>query len=67
MAAKKRTMNELRQTKDTAYIPPVSHVRTSHAKTDNDIFKFSRIGLKKLIEDFQSSDESVEDFVNSII
>ena len=59
---KKRTMNELRQTKDTAYTPPLSHV-----KTDNDVFKFSRLGLKKLIEDFQNSDESVEDFVNSII
>ena len=45
---KKRTMNELRQTKDTAYTPPLSH-----AKTDR--------------EDFQNSDESVEDFVNSII
>lgn len=67
MAAKKRTMNELRQTKDTSYTPPTSHIRASHAKKDNDIFKFSRTGLKKLIEDFQSSDESVEDFVNSII
>lgn len=67
MAAKKRTMNELRQTKDTAYTPPVSHVQVSHAKKDSDIFKFSRVGLKKLLEDFQSSDESVEDFVNSII
>ena len=26
-----------------------------------------RLGLKKLLEDFQSSDESVEDFVNSIM
>ena len=67
MAAKKRTMNELRQTKDTAYTPPVSHVRASHAKTDDDIFTFSRKGLRKLIEDFQSSDETVEQFVNSII
>lgn len=67
MAAKKRTMNELRQTKDTTYTPPLSHAQASHAKTDDDVFKFSRLGLKKLIEDFQSSDESVEDFVNSII
>jgi len=67
MATKKRTMNELRQTKDIAYTPPVSHVQASHAKTDDDIFKFSRKGLRKLIEDFQSSDETVEQFVNSII
>lgn len=59
---KKRTMNELRQTKDAAYTPPATH-----AKTDHDIFKFSRHGLKKLIEDFKSSDETVEQFVNSII
>ena len=67
MAAKKRTMNELRQTKDAAYTPPVSHSQASHLKKDSDTFKFSRIGLKGLLEDFQSSDESVEDFVNSII
>lgn len=59
---KKRTMNELRQTKDTSYTPPVSH-----AVNDLDILKFSRLGLKGLLEDYEKSDKSIKDFVNSII
>jgi hypothetical protein len=59
---KKRTLNELRQTKDAAYKAPY--------KLDDDggyLLTFSRKGLKKLLEDFNSSDETVGQFVNSII
>lgn len=59
---KKRTLNELRQTKDTTYKAPY--------KLDENggyLLTFSRNGLKKLLEDFNSSDETVEQFVNSII
>jgi hypothetical protein len=59
---KKRTLNELRQTKDTAYKAPYDY-----KVTDETLFTFSRKGLRKLIEDFQSSNETVEQFVNSII
>lgn len=59
---KTRTLNELRQTKDTAYNAPY--------KLDEDggyLLTFTRRGLKKLLEDFNSSNETVEQFVNSII
>lgn len=62
LAPKKRTLNELRQTKDTTYKAPY--------KLDENggyLLTFSRNGLKKLLEDFNSSDETVEQFVNSII
>lgn len=38
MAAKKRTLNELRQTKDTVYTPPVSHENVT-PNLDNGILK----------------------------
>lgn len=62
LTPKKRTLNELRQTKDATYKAPY--------KLDEDggyLLTFSRRGLKKLLEDFNSSNETVEQFVNSII
>lgn len=62
LVPKKRTLNELRQTKEAVYKAPYDY-----KVTDETLFTFSRKGLKKLIEDFKSSDETVEQFVNSII
>lgn len=59
---KKRTLNELRQTKDATYKAPYDYKVTNET-----LFTFSRKGLRKLIKDFQSSDQTVEQFVNSII
>jgi hypothetical protein len=62
LSLKKRTLDELRQTKDTTYKAPYDH-----KVTDETLFTFSRKGLKRLLEDFNSSNETVEQFVNSII
>tara|TARA_B100001093_G_scaffold341800_1_gene326591 strand:- start:10791 stop:10982 length:192 start_codon:yes stop_codon:yes gene_type:complete len=62
MALKKRTLNELRQTKDAVYSNKKSH-RTS-AKTK---YVFSKEGLIKLLEDYRNVDALPEEFVNTII
>ena len=60
--AKKRTINELRQTKDAVYSNKKIHPTTPETK-----YVFSKEGLVKLLEDYRNVDELPEDFVNTII
>jgi hypothetical protein len=59
---KKRTINELRQTKDAVYNNKKTHGTTPETK-----YVFSKEGLVKLLEDYRNVDELPEDFVNTII
>ena len=60
--AKKRTLNEIRQTKDATYTPPASHAITEETE-----YTFSKKGLINLLEQYRNVDELPEDFVNTII
>lgn len=59
---KERTLNELRQVKDTVYSNKKIHATTPKTK-----YVFSKEGLIKLLEDYRNVDEMPEDFVNTII
>ena len=70
---KKRTINELRQTKDAVY----SNKKT-HGITDKTEYTFSKKGLIDLLEQYQveynrdsdipeETKEHIKDFVNTII
>ena len=62
METRKRTLRELRQTKDSVYTPPVSHKTTPKTK-----YTFTKKGLIDLLEQYKNVDELPEDFVNTII
>lgn len=62
MKTKKRTLRELRQTKDSVYTPPTSHKITPKTK-----YTFTKKGLIDLLEQYRNVDELPEDFVNTII
>jgi hypothetical protein len=58
---KKRTLNEIRQVKDSVY-----EVK-SHQITDETEFTFSKKGLVKFLEDFEKTPESPTQYVNTLI
>ena len=63
MPAKKRTINEYRQTKDSVY----EVKKASHEITDETEYTFSRKGLIKFLEDFERTPESPNQFVKTLI
>lgn len=58
---KKRTLNEIRQVKDSVY-----EVK-SHQITDETEFTFSKKGLIKFLKDFENTPESPDQYVNTLI
>lgn len=59
---KKRTLNELRQTKDTVYSNEKTHRTT--AKTE---YTFSKKGLVDLLQQYEDDSLNPSDFVDTII
>ena len=60
---KSRTLNEIRQVKDSVY--EVKNV--SHQITDETEYTFSKKGLVKFLEDFEKTPESAKQYVNTLI
>tara|TARA_B100001287_G_C22591128_1_gene485685 strand:- start:598 stop:795 length:198 start_codon:yes stop_codon:yes gene_type:complete len=60
---KSRTLNELRQVKDTVY----EVKKQSHEITDETEYAFSKKGLIKFLKEFENTPESAVEFVNTLI
>lgn len=69
--SKKRTLEELRQTKDSVYIPPTSHTDyefVTHRFTESKLIEYIKECISKTVDRdcmFKIDESIIEDFVKS--